>query len=1373
MAQADGTTPHIRDTTVEFLRSFSVVEYDSEAEEDFDVLSPIPDTVDGNTVHNSIELENKEPIIPFRTIFKPAGAYDSYDSTKKENFWVCNAPININITCFEHDDHVINPYRYTIVVKHAEQEWTVHKRYKHFRQLHDALALFRAKHRIPFPRTGERRERQKTLRKELRDQGSVRFPLRPDTLIKKENINARMKQLECYLQNLLQCKSYRNHPETLKFFEVSHLSFVSRLGPKNKEGMVKKCSGGRRISIGCCGCLQKVHFAGTWNRRWLVLKDTCLAYIRPEDGVISDVMLMDGDFRVESGMAATGAKHGVLISNLNRNLLIKCWTSRKAREWAESIKRTAHEHAKDFTEPKRFNSFAPVREDSYARWFVDAKSYFEAVADALEKAKEEIYITDWWLSPEIYMKRPIVDGDRWRLDKILKRKAEEGVMVFILLYKEVEAALMIKSIYSKQILMQHPNIKVLRHPDHIPGKGVLLWAHHEKLVAVDQQIAFLGGIDLCYGRWDDAQHRLTDLGSIILKAQSSVSVSTKAEHSIVTDMTEVADEHKSCDTPVSQRMPSGKTSSKKSLQAVADHHDVDVVMPLSQPQQTEDSSENLPTKTERETSSQAKDSVDVNAKPSTEHVFASVVVHERRQTTDSHSQSTQDEDYQEKAASVTTASKGDASDGTDSALGSRSASADSKSSVASTGKKHLWARANGRPDLRLQIPKQGTSQLAFDSLEVDGMDSFDANKKMEPSCVSNGTNLEDTRLRSCSSTSEASKTSDSVLIDRIEREKVENTSAAMNGASGHDTVDFVKAARVMKVFNKLNHNKEEQNNNEGHSDSGHGDALHADGNQARRRWKLVINVQKFESVARHTQIPENIPAELLTPRPPSSAKEAKHWIPHSFRQKVHNRFKSERKSDYELSGIDSMNNEHEDKELWGVMRRTHSEQDILERGLEGSTKLWIGKDYVNFIYKDFVQLHQPFEDFIDRRKCPRMPWHDIGAVVYGKAARDVARHFIGRWNFTKLKKYKRNVNFPLLLPKQHSKMNVSQGIKDITYPVRCQILRSICGWSGGIEHVETSIHEAYEFCIENAKHYIYIENQFFITQVEASDYSDVSNHIGTALYKRILRAHRNKEDFKVYVMMPLMPAFEGEFGTPTGVALQAVTHWNYASICRGSNSLFEKLSTGEVPEPNKYIVFCGLRKWDQLNGKLVTELIYVHSKVMIIDDNTVIIGSANINDRSMLGKRDSELAVMIEDTVRERVIHKGRVLEPGRFGSSLRHTIFREHLGLSENDTEVDLMDLTSDSFFKEVWFSQAENNTSIFEKVFRCLPTDQVQNFQKLKQYTSEVNLATSDPKEAMAQLSRVKGHIVRLPLKFLCDENLTPKVGQKEALLPSYLWT
>lgn len=58
-----------------------------------------------------------------------------------------------------------------------------------------------------------------------------------------------------------------------------------------------------------------------------------------------------------------------------------------------------------------------------AHWFVDGASYMNAVADALDNASEEIYIADWWLSPEIYMKRPAIDGDYWRLDKILQRKA--------------------------------------------------------------------------------------------------------------------------------------------------------------------------------------------------------------------------------------------------------------------------------------------------------------------------------------------------------------------------------------------------------------------------------------------------------------------------------------------------------------------------------------------------------------------------------------------------------------------------------------------------------------------------------------------------------------------------------------------------------------------------------------------------------------------------------------------------------------------------------------------------------------------------------------------------------------------------------------
>ena len=94
-------------------------------------------------------------------------------------------------------------------------------------------------------------------------------------------------------------------------------------------------------------------------------------------------------------------------------------------------------------------------------------------------------------------------------------KQLEGVKVFVMIYKEVEIALGINSFYSKQKLVEGcpENIKVLRHPDHA-RVGVLLWGHHEKIVVVDQSLAFLGGIDLCYGRWDDNEHRLTDLGKL-------------------------------------------------------------------------------------------------------------------------------------------------------------------------------------------------------------------------------------------------------------------------------------------------------------------------------------------------------------------------------------------------------------------------------------------------------------------------------------------------------------------------------------------------------------------------------------------------------------------------------------------------------------------------------------------------------------------------------------------------------------------------------------------------------------------------------------------------------------------------------------------
>ncbi|GFN77900.1 phospholipase d1 [Plakobranchus ocellatus] len=1458
-------------------------------------------------------------------------------------------------------------FMYQIRIKHGEFAWTVYKRYKHFRQLHESLALFRARYKLPLPNR-DFNQRRATIMKDLRgmkqhlkEAKTGRLPMRPEPLVSEEDIPERMKQLQEYLQSLLTCKSYRNHSETLKFFEVSNMSFVHKLGVKSKEGLIEKCSGGRRINIQCCGCLQNLHLAGTWNKRWLVVKDSCILYIRPEDGHVRDTLLMDSAFKVRCGIRETGAKHGVLIENYSRKLLIKCWTSRKAKEWAEELVYVAKTLASDYTNPTRFGSFAPARENAYARWFVDGNTYFEAVADALEKAKEEIYITDWWLSPEIYLKRPIVDGDKWRLDVILKRKAEQGVKVFVLLYKEIEAALTIKSVYSKQKLMAHSpeNIKVLRHPDHMPGKGVLLWAHHEKLVIIDQMIAFAGGLDLCYGRWDDENHRMTDLGSISLKppaphvpssptesdmlrrpeysSHTEISMVTSDENVSVSpsspSLTHGDSYHQGSSLPKNSPLPNENMTNVQNREM----HDHDYANESGSEHKEQghqaDNRETVEEKKERQLQFQRQESLNHSSPVSQQPIEANIVIKNSHEDSIEKTLRSSPEFSQRAQRGLTrqissplsslssglegqgdfpssspvmsksrvgaggrvlvrqassmidttgfsedalleinksmhpfkdiqgttnfnnkncieeesdidvdrpeishnnvsiylddtidkeiicmaedSSSPGQANFTSPENKGGKEKKAENDAVAAKVSR--LWAKRSKEKNPELKMSKTNGDSQTVASDDVNGSSSNivpngkrkETKKKKEEKKVTKAKKEEmgdggdggevsavsstlaapmpdtgagdmDVKLRANSNSSSASKTSEVVFLDKPVLSPIEagrrhttpnyqsthitgqNQQTPASKTSNHRAFSLANTVSAMNALRKM----------VGHKDSGgaegdhrsHGSDGDDDGNTARRRWRMIFNVSKFENIVRSPQVPERVDESLFYT---SNIKHQGHKnrLAKTLKGGMGKLTKHGRRDSGGLivdkNGLPVAP---------GVLQHTDSEEDILERGLVGSTKLWIGKDYVNFIYRDFVNLEQPFEDFIDRTKCPRMPWHDIGCVLYGKSARDLARHFIGRWNFTKQEKCKNNNDFPILVPKSTQKCSIPHAMKDITFEVKAQVLRSSCGWSVGIGEIESSIHEAYVHCIENSREFIYIENQFFITQV--GNTSNVNNAIGNALYKRILRAHRSGANFKVYVVMPLLPAFEGEFGTNTGAALQAVTHWNYSSICRGGSSLMEQLAK-EVPDPNKYIVFCGLRTWDKLDNKVMTELVYVHSKLMIVDDDTVIIGSANINDRSLLGPRDSEIAVMFEDIHKVDVKVGDKQYQAGKFASSLRWTIFREHLGILNDPDFVDLTDVHLDSFYKEVWIKQAAINTTCYDKVFKCLPTDNVQNFAQLRQYQSTPPLAQTDQEASMTWLRKVKGYLVLTPLQFLREESLTPKVGQKEALLPTYLWT
>lgn len=72
-----------------------------------------------------------------------------------------------------------------------------------------------------------------------------------------------------------------------------------------------------------------------------------------------------------------------------------------------------------------------------------------------------------------------------------------------------------------------------------------------------------------------------------------------------------------------------------------------------------------------------------------------------------------------------------------------------------------------------------------------------------------------------------------------------------------------------------------------------------------------------------------------------------------------------------------------------------------------------------------------------------MPWHDVGLCVHGEAARDVARHFIQRWNATKLEKAKGSAIYPYLLPKAYNDFKTMPiNFTNSTHKVTCQVSTS-------------------------------------------------------------------------------------------------------------------------------------------------------------------------------------------------------------------------------------------------------------------------------------------------------------------------------------------
>lgn len=338
-------------------------------------------------------------------------------------------------------------------------------------------------------------------------------------------------------------------------------------------------------------------------------------------------------------------------------------------------------------------------------------------------------------------------------------------------------------------------------------------------------------------------------------------------------------------------------------------------------------------------------------------------------------------------------------------------------------------------------------------------------------------------------------------------------------------------------------------------------------------------------------------------------------------------------------------------------------------------QLWPGKDYSNARVQDFYALDKPYEEMYERSKVPRMPWHDISMQVVGQPARDLTRHFVQRWNYV-LRQRKLTRPTPFLLPPPDFNPGDLQAL-ELDGTCEVQILRSTCWWSIGTpDRTEHSIMTAYIKMIEQSDHFVYIENQFFISSCEVEG-TRIENHIGDALVERIIRAAQRGEPWRAVILIPLMPGFQNTVDSQDGTSVRLIMQCQFRSICRGDSSIFSRIRAEGI-EPEDYISFYSLRSWGKIGPtkQFVTEQLYIHAKCMIVDDRIAIIGSANINERSLLGSRDSECAAVVRDT---DMIWSTMNSEPylvGRFPHTLRMHLMREHLGIDVDEvTEHDRQD--------------------------------------------------------------------------------------------------
>jgi phospholipase D1/2 len=355
-----------------------------------------------------------------------------------------------------------------------------------------------------------------------------------------------------------------------------------------------------------------------------------------------------------------------------------------------------------------------------------------------------------------------------------------------------------------------------------------------------------------------------------------------------------------------------------------------------------------------------------------------------------------------------------------------------------------------------------------------------------------------------------------------------------------------------------------------------------------------------------------------------------------------------------------------------------------------------------FYVDDWYNAEFTHPDVPGDATLPRQSWQDYYAGMIGPAAWDLAREFVGRFNSDygiggtmgdtsdKNKDDVQNKFKALFSDDEMLKewephqgpfvARVVRSIKDddwkqhvVTHlfadneTVECNTptengsTQTEFKWKLARRY-EKSIEQSYVYAIGLADRFIYIESQYFIGSGDKWDRKTVTNGIPEAIVERIRWKIEQGHDFHAYIVIPQFPE-----GDPSFLVAPVQRHFEWATM-RYMVQTVAAAATAKGKDWKDYLSFYFLMNWSGQQPPTMTGgrkervranwryMVYVHSKLMIVDDQYLIVGSANLNERSLSGDRDTEICVYLRPD-------EGKLGEAQEKISALRKKAWTQHMG--------------------------------------------------------------------------------------------------------------